>query len=209
MLHQYQVLNVTEVVQPLISPPLTINGTAVNEEQLIELIHEAQRTDPGQTNAINPDLSPFFNKGGKLLLYVGEADPLIPTNNSHNYYQSVVDKLGNVDNSFRFYPIPGLGHCQGGNGAGGMGLASQGQIEVGGGSTQSPPGQFNAKHDALLALMEWREKGNKPGSFIATKYVGNDIRNGTQFTRKVCPYPQYAKYMGGEENDEASFVCTQ
>lgn len=184
-LFQYQVLNVTEEVLPPISPPLTINGTLVTEEQLIDLVYEADKTDPGQTIATNPDLSPFFKKGGKLILYVGEADPLIPSNNSHNYYQSVVDKLGNVEDSFHFYPLPGLGHCSGGAGASGMGLASQGQIAVGGGSTQSPPGKFDAKHDALLALMEWREKGSKPGTLIATKYIGNDVRNGVSVPAPV------------------------
>lgn len=184
---QYQVLNRTDIVQPLVSPPLTINGQPVNESQLIDLIYEAQQTNPGMTTANDYDLSPFFKKGGKLILYVGSADPLIPTNSSNLYYERVKEKLGEVSDNFLFYEIPGLGHCSGGAGPSGIGLASQAQTSAGG-ATQSPPGQFNAKHDALLALMKWREEGDKPNTFIATKYNDNDINNGVSL-------PQHANQV--------------
>lgn len=74
----YQVLNVTSVVQPVLQPPLTINGSAVNTSQLLDLTRIADATNPGMTTANNYNLQPFFNRGGKLLMYVGGADWLIP-----------------------------------------------------------------------------------------------------------------------------------
>jgi hypothetical protein len=40
-------------------------------------------------NSTNPDLSAFKRHGGKLIMYHGNADPLIPPANTINYYQSV------------------------------------------------------------------------------------------------------------------------
>jgi feruloyl esterase len=50
----------------------------INETELQRLTAIGDATDPGQTNAINPNLRPFFKRGGKLLQYHGFADPLIP-----------------------------------------------------------------------------------------------------------------------------------
>src|SRR5205085_12019276 len=38
----------------------------------------AAREDNGTTNALNPDLRPFFAHGGKLIQYHGWSDPQIP-----------------------------------------------------------------------------------------------------------------------------------
>lgn len=202
----YQILNITEIIQPITAPPVLIDGKLIDEQQLIQLVDEGLELNPGDIAADDYDLSPFFGKGGKVILYVGDADYLIPTNSSQLYYDRVKAKIGNIDDDFLFYKLPGMGHCQGGAGVSGMGIASQSQISSGG-ATQSPPREFNAQHDAFLALMGWRENGTKPGTLIATKYVGNDIRNGTAFTRKICPQPAYARYTGGNPNDESSFEC--
>ena len=45
-------------------------------------------------DATDPNLSSFKNSGGKLLLWQGEADPMIPTNSSLAYYQAVVKAMG-------------------------------------------------------------------------------------------------------------------
>jgi feruloyl esterase len=42
----------------------------------------ADRIDPGQQNAMNPDLRPFVERKGKLIHYVGWADHLIAPTNS-------------------------------------------------------------------------------------------------------------------------------
>ncbi|CCO35273.1 putative feruloyl esterase B-1 [Rhizoctonia solani AG-1 IB] len=62
----YQVLNKTSV-----------QTLQINETELQRLTAIADTTDPGHSNAIDPNLKPFFKRGGKLLQYHGFADPLI------------------------------------------------------------------------------------------------------------------------------------
>lgn len=85
---------------------------------------------------------------------------------------------GDVSNSYRFYEVPGMGHCTGGGGAFNFGQASQ-SVTATGGTDQSST--FDAKHDALLALRAWRENGTRPDEIIAARYVDNDIRNGVSW----------------------------
>lgn len=56
--------------------------------------------------------------------------------------------------------------------------------------------------------MDWVEKGNAPDQIIGAKYVNDDKRQGVQFTRKLCPYPQQGLYKGsGDPNSADSFEC--
>jgi len=67
-------------------------------------------------NAIDANLSPFFEHGGKLLVYHGWSDPGIPPSNSVNYYQSVLKATRNAHESVRLFMVPGMNHCGGGDG---------------------------------------------------------------------------------------------
>lgn len=58
------------------------------------------------------------------------------------------------------------------------------------------PDQF----DLLGALDEWVEKGAAPQSVTATK-------TGAPISRPLCPYPQQARYRGGDMMAAASFQC--
>jgi hypothetical protein len=49
-----------------------------DESEFEKLIQIALDTDPGQTNAADPNIEKFLKKG-KLITYVGLADVLIPT----------------------------------------------------------------------------------------------------------------------------------
>ncbi|MCU1335169.1 MAG: Feruloyl esterase [Bryobacterales bacterium] len=131
-------------------------------------------------NSIDPNLKPLFDRGGKLLMYHGWADPGIPPQNSVSYYKSVVEKLGPsaTSNSMRLFMVPGMGHCQGGDGT----------------STFS----------MINALSTWVEQGKAPDRIEASR-----VRNGkTDRTRPLCPYPQVAVYNGSGSTDEsANFSC--
>jgi feruloyl esterase len=132
-------------------------------------------------NSSNTNLKPFFDRGGKLLMYHGWADPGIPAGNSVEYYAEVVNGVGGAaraSSSIRLFMLPGVGHCGGGDG----------------------PSTF----DALGALDQWRDRGRAPDSILASRSVNGVVEK----TRPLCPYPQTAQYKGtGDTNDAANFVC--
>jgi feruloyl esterase len=71
----------------------------------------------GFVDAVDPDLSRFKARGGKLLLYAGWGDTTITPENTVLYYESVLDKMGkNQDNWMRLFMVPGMAHCRGGDG---------------------------------------------------------------------------------------------
>jgi len=130
-------------------------------------------------NAVNPDLSAFKARGGKVLMYHGWDDTAISPGNSINYYESVLRKMGGKQDGFiRLFMAPGMQHCGGGAG----------------------PNQVN-----YMAVMErWRESNVAPDSMTAYHVAGNRV----DMVRPLCPYPQIATYKGtGSANDAANFVC--
>src|SRR5882724_8889258 len=74
-------------------------------------VPQAAQADHGTTNALDPDLRPFFAHGGKLIQYHGWSDPQIPPMHSVNYYKSVLDTMGGdarVAGNYRLFMVPAM-----------------------------------------------------------------------------------------------------
>ncbi len=132
-------------------------------------------------SAVDRDLSPFKKRGGKLLMYTGWADPVVPPQDTVAYYEAVVKAMGGLEKTrefYRFFLAPGMGHCSGGPG----------------------PNQF----DMLTALEQWVEKGIAPDRIVATHSTNGKIDR----TRPLCMYPQVARWKGaGSSDDAVNFTC--
>jgi feruloyl esterase len=144
-------------------------------------VARADKTISSAMNSVNPDLKPLFTRGGKLLQYHGWADPGIAPGSSVNYYKSVLDAMGGkakVNDQYRLFMVPGMGHCGGGDGT--------------------------STFDMVSALDEWVVQRKAPDKIVASKVVnGAPVR-----TRPLCPYPQVATYKGtGSTDDAANFSC--
>lgn len=69
------------------------------------------------------------------------------------------------------------------------------------GMTHCAGGQATDRFDMLSAIMAWVEEGRAPERIVATGEAFPGV------SRPLCPYPQVARYAGGDESDAASFVC--
>ena len=130
--------------------------------------------------ANDPDLSRFQNRGGKLLIYQGWADPVVPPEDTIRYYESLIRSAGRdrTSDTARLFLIPGMGHCSGGPG----------------------PSTF----DGLAALDTWVSQGTAPSRIVATHSTGGKVDR----SRPLCPYPLVARWKGaGSTDDAASFEC--
>jgi len=163
---------------------------------LDEALKTADEKTARALNAVDPDLSKFSTRGGKLILYHGWNDPAISALNSIDYYESVVKTMGKpqAEAFTRLYMVPGMLHCSDGPGANSFG--------------EGPGGPADGQHNINVAIEQWVEKGTAPGALTATKYVNDEENEGVKMTRPLCPYPQVAKYKGsGDTNDAKNFVC--
>jgi pimeloyl-ACP methyl ester carboxylesterase len=126
-------------------------------------------------DASDPDLSAFRERGGKLLMYHGFADPLITPYQSIQYYENVVNGIGDGDLSavqrwFRLFMLPGVYHCYGG------------------------PGPSNVNYYG--AINRWVKKGAEPKKLVASS---------SKMRLPTYPYPLDTKYLGGNIKDPKSF----
>ena len=74
---------------------------------------EVDRELAGDMNANDTDLSPFFDRGGKLFILTGSVDPIVPSHNTMDYYRRVTEKAGGLDKIYsqaRCFIMPGQDH---------------------------------------------------------------------------------------------------
>jgi hypothetical protein len=123
-----------------------------------------------QFNGQPPVLDPLHNMGAKIIFFHGTNDPTIFYRDTPNYAA--------IQPWFRFYPVPGMGHCVTGPGSAGGGVM-----------------------EPFLALVNWVENGVVP----ALVQAGGPVAGRT---RPLCPYPTRSIYNGsGSTEDASNFHC--
>ncbi|KAJ7755306.1 tannase and feruloyl esterase [Mycena maculata] len=137
-----------------------------------------EAVNPGGIATFEGDLSGFRDRGGKLISYHGRMDPVIPSGNSKRVYDLVARtlRMPSLDDFYRTFLVPGMGHCKGGPGA-----ASFGQLE--GTTTKNL-----SSHNILLALVDWVEGGVAPDTIVGTAPDGKE--------RTHCRYPMRSVWDG-------------
>lgn len=152
-------------------------------------------------DATRGSLRAFQARGGKLILYHGLADTLVPPGQTVAFYDRQARQLGGaarLRNTARLYLAPGVMHCGGGAGPDSFNSASAGV---------PPPPEASARNDLFQSLIVWTEQGRAPEQVIATKFETADPKR-IAFQRPLCTYPKQAIYRGSGPKDAAdSFLC--
>ena len=118
-------------------------------------------------NATDTNLRAFEKAGGKILMYHGWADTIIPPIYTQDYYDRVAAAMGGVkkiQKFFRLFMIPGMDHCSTAQAFGtSIGLDD---------------------FDALGALEMWVERGQAPDKLKASGFT----RDGGPISQILYPY---------------------
>lgn len=114
-------------------------------------------------DALDPDLSAFKTRGGKLLSYFGWADPDINPLTAIAYREAVQSLDDQVDDYYRLFMMPGMFHCRSGAG----------------------PDHF----DPMTPLVNWVEGEQAPDSFDTWH---QDPDGGRSMLRPTCAHPKRA-----------------
>jgi feruloyl esterase len=151
--------------------------------------HAQARAKVGaDVDAVDPNLTPFVKRGGKLIIYQGWEDPAIPAGATLEYYAAVRKRMGGkADEGVRLFMAPGMAHCGQGPGP----------------SVLDPIGDID----------RWLSSGKAPEQILAKKpdnpmaaFLGQETK--TLRSRPLCAFPMTAHYNGSGSTDEAAnFTC--
>lgn len=173
------------IIQNLVFKDLNYDYTSFNfSSQDLKLVDS--RASP-YIDSISPDLLAYKQKGGKLIVYQGWADPLnAPTwpikqlEQTDAFLTSLGSFAGNASEFYRLFMVPGGGHC----------------------GPSAPYPQTPGTYHVLDALTAWVENGTAP---LQIESSGPSDRSNR--TRKLCPWPQTARLVGADPDDWESFQC--
>jgi hypothetical protein len=139
------------------------------------------------------DYRGFRARHGKLIVYTGGADPVFSAKYHVDWYRRLARENRGYEKTqdfARLFYVPGMQHCGGG-------IATD-------------------RFDAFGSLVEWVENGRAPDRIVAAVNPANPSLDDLQTpvspnrTRPLCPYPQYARYVGsGSVDDAANFKCAR
>lgn len=92
--------------------PVTLAGLTLDDVMQVRRSEFARMYE-----AKDPDLRPFFARGGKLLLWHGENDPGPSPVATNAYVGAVLAAAPAARRQLRYFTLPGVQHCGGGPGA--------------------------------------------------------------------------------------------
>lgn len=187
---------------PRIAQPSFINAQANGENGWRNLTYAELNTawDLGvalqprfaEINTDNPNLSAFRDRGGKILSYHGLADTLVPPQGTIHYYNRVANTMGGltaVQNFYRLYMIPGMGH----------GFSNGSAVPA------AVPLPTNAQLYQMLT--DWVERGIAPPARLDLSSPTSTAFP-TAVSRPICLFPLKPTYTGGPATTASSFTCS-
>lgn len=133
---------------------------------------------------------PFVANGGKMIVFHGTADPVFSALDSIAWHERFRQAHGAAaDRHARLFLVPGMNHSRG--------------------------GPATDQMDMVDALVAWVEQGQAPQAVVArARGPGSAVPNpevpaswSPTRSRLLCPYPQVARYHGGDIETAASFRC--
>jgi len=140
-------------------------------------------------DATDADLRPFARRGGKMIVTIGTNDTLASPGAQLDYYQSLIEKLGErtVREFARLFVIPQANH--------GL-MASTADVDGTGKPIQRAT--IPTSYERFAVLVDWVERA-APASSLTLTSEGK--------TMPLCSYPLYPKYVGGAASDATSYRC--
>src|ERR1051326_3880209 len=114
------------------------------------------------------NLQPFFDRGGKLLMYHGWNDTTVAPEQSVIYFKAVTDLAGKsvIGKSIQLYMVPGMNNCGAGEGT--------------------------DTFDVMNAIEGWVASGKAPASILASHMTNGKADR----IHPLCPYGKTAKWKG-------------
>lgn len=149
-------------------------------------------------DATDPDLGPFFRRGGKLILRENIGDKGQSGRAGLNYWDAIVARMGrpSVDQFFAAYVATGLGHTSNG-------------VEAG--TPNAPAYGTPGRVDLLAQLDNWVENGVKPADQLTLVNRRAMPPYDIVASKPMCRYGTYPRFTGSGTagGDLASnYACT-
>ncbi|KAJ4314137.1 hypothetical protein N0V94_006596 [Neodidymelliopsis sp. IMI 364377] len=138
-----------------------INTTEDNSsyQRFDYVYHSFKQQFDSLIGAVDPDYQAFKNAGGKIITYHGLADQSIPPNGTLAFYREISNTVSDTPSFYRYFTVPGLGHCWFGSGG-------------------QPVHMFDQ-------LRSWVENGTAPDSSPVTITT----TNGEKMEQLLCAWP--------------------
>jgi feruloyl esterase len=152
-------------------------------------------------DATRGSLADYAARGGKLIVFHGLADTLVPPGQSVDFFARHAAQMGGsakLGENARLFMAPGMMHCGGGTGPDAFNSTL--------GIPPRPP-SGDPQHDLFSALIAWAEEGEAPDRITATRF-SQEYPGRIDMQRPLCPWPQKAVYRGaGSTEAVSSFRC--